>query len=321
MNCAGGGSLGSRASGTVAVERSPHLLGLRARSRNLTRMETAVWVALITSATSLIVAGTSLRFQRKRTKEEREEKRRSDAKVVLDKYRGPLLAAAADLGHRINNIRHDNFLVYITPGSGRDRQATLTTLFRFARYFGWREILRTEAQLLRFEREADTQLVAALIGDIDWAFSSDKVHDGRRGMLWVEEQRGVGELMVAQNDDSSSTCYGYARFAREYDERFASWLDRIADFVLGKEATSSDRLQLVQWGLLGLVKQLDEEHAHGSEKWMKQAREELWEELAIKPTCLLPRVESSIRNHVIEAGANDLRPGHAQIGPERETNS
>src|SRR5262245_47131591 len=114
-------------------------------------METGVWVALITSATSLVVAGTSLFFQRKGAKEEREEKRRSEAKVILDKYRGPLLMAAVDLGRRINNIRHGGFLVFADPGHERGQQAKLTTLFRIAQYFGWREILRTEVQLLRFE--------------------------------------------------------------------------------------------------------------------------------------------------------------------------
>jgi hypothetical protein len=94
--------------------------------RNLIRMETGVWVALIASATSVIVAGFSLYFQRKSIKEERAEKQRSDAKVVLDKYRGPLLVAASDLGQRLNNIRHDEFLVYATPGMERERQAKLT---------------------------------------------------------------------------------------------------------------------------------------------------------------------------------------------------
>lgn len=265
--------------------------------RNLIRMETGVWVALIASATSVIVAGFSLYFQRKSIKEERAEKQRSDAKVVLDKYRGPLLVAASDLGQRLNNIRHDEFLVYATPGMERERQAKLTTLFRFAQYFGWCEILRTEAQLLRFEHEADTQLAAALIGDIHWAFATDKVNDGVHGMLWAEEQRGIGELMVLRNGESSSTSYGYVRFVREYDERFAAWMDRIADLALGEEAIDSHRLRLVQWGLLGLVKQLDEEHAHTGEKWMDQARKELKK----NPEPGAPRVESSIRNHMAEA--------------------
>src|SRR4051794_33926029 len=138
-------------------------------------MSTGVWVALIASLTSLAVAASAARVQRKTARETREEQRRSDAKVVLDKYRGPLLASAADLGRRLDNIRHDHFLAYAGPRSERAGQARLTTLFRFAQYFAWREILRTEVQLLRFEREGDTRRVSVLIADIDRTFGSDNL--------------------------------------------------------------------------------------------------------------------------------------------------
>jgi hypothetical protein len=243
-------------------------------------MTPGVWAAIVTSLTSLTVAVFSLVFQRKGAREEREEKKRSAAKVVLDKYRGPLLVVATDLGRRIHHIRHQEFYKYAASASGHDGRAKLTTLFRLAQYFGWCEILRTEVQVLHFEHEADTSLVAELIGAIHWACSSDAVDDGSRGSLWAEEQRGVGELMVARNGGSLSTC-GYARFVDEYGRRFASWMDGIASFVLGKEAPDSHRLRLVQWGLFGLVNELDEEHAYTGEEeveeeWMDQAREELY---------------------------------------------
>jgi hypothetical protein len=274
-------------------------------------MTTGVWVAIITSLTSLAVAGITLVFQRKGAREERKEKQRSDAKVVLDKYRGPLLDVAADLGRRIHHIRHQEFYKYAASASGHDQQAKLTTMFRLAQYFGWCEILRTEVQVLHFEHEHDTQLVAKLIGDITWAFSNDVVDDGSRGSLWPEEQRGVGEMMVARNEGSSSTCHGYARFVDEYNKCFATWMDTFADFVLAREATDSHRLRLVQWGLLGLVKQLDEEQAHTGETWMNQARKELrGEKLEEDLEPIPPRVERSIRNHLDEAGEPAENRGH-----------
>jgi hypothetical protein len=274
---------------TVGSPPRPFVQG---RQRNLTLMDTAVWVALITSTTSLAVAATSLWFQRKTAREAREEQRRSDAKVVLDKYRGPLLQAGSELGHRINNIRHDNFLSYATRGTSREMHARRTTQFRFAQYFGWREVLRTEVRLLRFEREGDTRLVAALIGDIDWAFATDKVADRHRGMLWSEEQRGIGELMVVRSEDGASTCRGYATFASEYEKRFEPWMDQVTEYVF-VEGAASHRLRLVQWALLGLVTQLDEEGVHTDAKWMSRARDELKE--AAAPNA--PRVELSIRSH------------------------
>jgi hypothetical protein len=38
------------------------------------------------------------------------EERQSEAKQVLDRYRGPLMDAAWQLGNRIDNIRHLGFL-------------------------------------------------------------------------------------------------------------------------------------------------------------------------------------------------------------------
>jgi hypothetical protein len=72
-------------------------------------MAAGVWVALIASATSLVVSAFTVWNQRATARAERG----SEAKRVLDKYRGALLAAASDPGHRINNIRHDNFLDYL----------------------------------------------------------------------------------------------------------------------------------------------------------------------------------------------------------------
>jgi hypothetical protein len=232
-------------------------------------VDAGVWVALIASATSLVVSAASVWNQRVTARAEQ----RSQAKRVLDRYRGPLLAAASDLGHRINNIRHDEFLSYLD--SSRATDAERTTLFRLAQYFGWREVLRTEVQLLRFDTDAETQLVAALIADVDWVFATDALTDGSRGMLWAEEQRGVGELMVLARENGSSTCRGYASFVGDYEAKFAPWMDGLAAQVLSSAALSSYRLRLVQWALAGLVTQLDDEHAHSDEKWMTVADSEL----------------------------------------------
>jgi hypothetical protein len=75
-------------------------------------------------------------------------------------------------------------------------------------------------------------------------------------------------------------------------------MDRIANFLLGEQAKGSHRLRLVQWGLLGMVKQLDEEHVHTDDDWMDQARKELKEH----PSSGLITIESRIRNHVEQAG-------------------
>jgi hypothetical protein len=145
-----------------------------------------------------------------------ERQRRSEAKLVLDRYRGPLRSAAWELGHRIDNIRTRGLAKYLEEENPRRITAIRTTAFRFAQYFGWTEILRVETQLLRFDSDADTRAIADLLGSITWIFASDSAglgvgtsestdqadvlpatatNSGGVLMLWLEEQREIGELM------------------------------------------------------------------------------------------------------------------------------
>lgn len=257
-------------------------------------MESAVWVALATSITSLALAAASLWSQRAMVREARDHQRRSEARVVLDRYRGPLLSAATDLGDRIDNIRTRGFAGLAQVANMRNDLATMSTLFRIAQYLGWREVLRTEAQLLRFENEDDTTLTAALIGDIVWAFASQAVDDGR-GMLWAEEQRAIGELMIVHVGDGPATCRGYASFALRYQEHLKPWMQQLGEDWLSPDAAESDRLRLIQLGLFGLVLQLDEERAHVHRAWIGRVRAEL---VSSPATQRASQLETRIRAHI-----------------------
>jgi hypothetical protein len=228
----------------------------------------SVLVGLISRRTAIDVAKREAQEQRKA----KEEERRSEAKVVLDEYRGPLLDAAWELGNRIGNIRHGKFLETFL-GTERAETAKLTTMFRFAHYFGWRELVRRKVQLLRFENEDDTRLVAGFIGDVTAILASDRI-DGRRGMLWADEQRAIGELMVVDPPDAPSYVRGHAAFHRDYEKLFAPWMERLAKDVVSLEAVKSVRLELLQWGLFGLARRLDEEGAYGEANWTRTAQTE-----------------------------------------------
>jgi hypothetical protein len=152
-------------------------------------VNTALVVACISGVAALASAGLSAWTQQRVMKQEKQgraEERRSDAKVVLDRYRGPLLDAAWQLGDRLDSIRHRGFLSYLSEGSGRERDAKLTALFRFAHYVGWREFVRTEVQLLRFENEEDTRSAAGFLNDVAEVLASDLL-DGKWAMLWNDE--------------------------------------------------------------------------------------------------------------------------------------
>jgi len=283
-------------------------------------VDTALVVACISGLVALASAAFSGWTQiqvSKREKASREEERRSEAKVVLDRYRGPLLDAAWQLGDRVNNIRNRGFFAtYMYEGSGRERDAQRTTLFRFAYYLGWREYVRTQVQLLRFENEQDTRQVAAFLNDVTRALASDKP-DGQQAMLWTDEQRGIGELMTGQPPGASSIVRGHAAFHRDYDKIFAEWLERFADGLFSLDVKTSNRLRLVQWALYGLVQLLDEEGAYGG-RWIEKSAQEISE---TPPPGDLTSHEQELRKHLDalrpstpSLSAKLTPPGHAPGG-------
>jgi len=161
----------------------------------------------------------------------------------------------------------------LSEGSGRERDAKLTALFRFAHYFGWREFVRTEVQLLRFENEEDTRSAAGFLNDVAEVLASDLL-DGKWAMLWNDEQRGIGELMTERPSRTAPIVRGHAAFYRDYDKTFAPWMERFAGDLLSPAALNSDRLRLLQWTLYGLVRQLDEEGTYGG-VWIDRSASEI----------------------------------------------
>jgi hypothetical protein len=263
-------------------------------------VDTALVVAGISGGVALASAAFSWRAQlavadrtAQMARESKEEERRSQAKVVLDRCRGPLLDAAWQLGDRIDNIRNRDFLAYLAAGSGREQDAKLTTLFRVAYFFGWREFVRRQLQLLRFENEEDTRLVAGFLGDVAWVLASDRLDDGR-AMLWADEQRGIGELMTEDRAEASALIRGHAAFHRDYKDVFAPWLERLASDLLAPAAVTSDRLRLLQWALFGLVKRLDEEGTFDG-GWLDRSARETRDAVAHDAAT---NIEQQLRKHL-----------------------
>jgi hypothetical protein len=118
-------------------------------------------------------------------------------------------------------------------------------------------------------------LTAGFLNDITWVLASDKL-DGTWAMLWGDEQRGIGELMTEQPSGASSIVRGHASFFRDYEKTFDPWMKRFADDVFSSDidVRKSNRLQLLQWALYGLVRQLDEEGAYGG-GWIDRSAAEL----------------------------------------------
>jgi hypothetical protein len=265
----------------------------------------------------------------------RRAERVSQAKVVLDRYRGPLRSAAWELGDRIDNFRVRGFLVYTAAGNPRTDQARASTAFRFEQYFRSYETLRSEVQVLNFHHDEDTRLLHRLLGHIVQVLASDKI-DGTHAMLWADEQRAIGGLRTHRSLAASSVpadasvpadppvpaapsragqpSATAARVAptpevlspalpavEPVDEaRAATMLDTFVDQALDTRGKKGWRMRFLQWALFLVVQLLDEEQVYQLEE-ESESRENLWMHHAREElTAPEPRVKTRGRAREME---------------------
>jgi len=212
-------------------------------------MDTAVVIALIALAGSLLSTFLTVfgapAFQARR-----------DAKKVLDDYREPLVAASFDLQARLYNILQLRFVekyIHAEEASKRD-SALRSTLYVFAQFFGWREIIHREVQYLRFSRSRKTREVGQLLRDIEETFLADSY--GPQFMIWRVDQRGIGERMV-ESSGSKMKCLGYASFMKQ-SSTMEEWLAPLEDDLKNLQDGGRQRLTDLQHMLVKLVRQLDD---------------------------------------------------------------
>jgi hypothetical protein len=214
-------------------------------------MNAAIVIALIALVASLL--STALTVFGAPVLEARREGRK-----VLETYREPLLAAAYELQARLHNILCNDFVerYIVAETAGKQDAALQSTLYVFAQFFGWREIIRREIQFLHFSRDEETRDIARLLRDITEAFLLDDY--GPQFMIWRVEQRGLGERMIASDGDRP-TCIGYASFL-ERRATLAEWLAPLERDLAAVGADGRTRLTDLQHLLLELVTRLDENH-------------------------------------------------------------
>jgi hypothetical protein len=73
-------------------------------------------------------------------------------------------------------------------------------------------------------------------------------------MIWGDEQRGLGELMIVEQH-GKVLCMGYASFRERCDDTFAPWLARLRNELA--EESAQARLRDAQHLLCELVETLD----------------------------------------------------------------
>jgi hypothetical protein len=223
----------------------------RARVDDAAAVDTALVIAVIALVGSFLstvvtVFGKEI-FQARRA-----------ARDVLEKYREPLLAAAYELQARLHNILRNNFIEddVLSNKRGKQEAAVESTLYVFAQFFGWREIIRRDIHFLRLDSGEQTREIAGLLSSIGETFLTNEF--GPQCMIWRVEQRGLGERMITTSD-GRATCMGYASFI-EQRTTMNQWLEPLERDLKQLDEGGRKRLTQLQHLLLDLVEKLDDDH-------------------------------------------------------------
>ena len=226
----------------------------------------SVTLALASGLASAHTARRAREFEVQLERQRKEEDAAAAAERVRHQYRDPLLDAAQTLQSRIFNIVANGYLgTYLHCGDAdEERYARDYTIYAFAEYMCWVEIVRRELRFLDVgDLDHNRQLLARLT-QTQVTLQSDRLHGPFR--IFRGRQRAIAELMMAPTAASEgprSECIGYAAFCRRLDEDvdftdFAGWFVRLREDV--EHAASrdrDDRLIRLQHDLIDLIDHLD----------------------------------------------------------------
>ncbi|MGY1823286.1 hypothetical protein [Geodermatophilus sp. SYSU D00079] len=170
-----------------------------------------------------------------------------------ERYWIPLRDAAAELWGRIDNLRLDGFSHYLNGVQPRHDVALLSTLYRFARFWGAVENIADAEAHLRLRSE--NPLVAEALRSVGKTFASDEF--GSAFMVWREEQRAIGELIrEGGNGLTSRPLKGFATFVGQYDDVFSRWFASLTADLLSTDLESNARLGRLTHELKSLTRLL-----------------------------------------------------------------
>jgi hypothetical protein len=222
----------------------------------------ATIVAVLISTTGALV---SVVISRRAAREER----LSAAEELTRKFREPLLQATYNLETRIYNIVELDFFGRFLGADSTDLEkeyAVHHTMYVFAGYFCWLEIVRRESQYLDPKDDRINRAVATGIEAVLEIFANSIDIQEKCFRLFRGEQRALGEVMLVPIEAPTPgaprwECVGYASFVHSLeDERMARWFRRLREDIgeFAENPTNRDRrLRLIHQRLMDIIDILD----------------------------------------------------------------
>src|SRR5262249_49808154 len=183
---------------------------------------------------------------------------------LMNRVRYPVLWAAFDLQSRVYNIVAQGLLlVYLLRGTAEQRAyVQRNTLFLFAQYLAWVEIIRRGVHFLDLGDKQENREVVNQFSKISGILNSDGFLD-MLFCIFRGDQRAIGEIMIESTADGEFSCIGYAEFCAksDADPSFARWFTRLSEDIdqLAGDNQWHPRLVALQNSLVDLINLLDSE--------------------------------------------------------------
>lgn len=169
-------------------------------------------------------------FKAELQKNSKHEDREFELEKIMNDYKGPFIHAIYDLQSRIFNIVERNLThIYYRNGNEAEREYVLkNTTFVIAQFFAWNEIIRKEIHFIEFKLIEKTKELSDLQDKIYSLWQTDLYQD--KFVVWAGEQRGIGEVMIENNNDKL-TCIGYAKFLKVLSDEKEPLLSKLQDKI------------------------------------------------------------------------------------------
>jgi len=181
----------------------------------------------------------TMELDQKLTAQAKTEEQKKTAQDSVHKARRALLISAMRLLAEIHNIQHRDFFDYLRDDE-RKEIAMQSTLYDFSKYWCLSNKLYLEVDLLHSNNDilgSDSQRISTKLNEVTRACATDSL--SKNLMIWTNEQRAVGELML----DDTGQPLGFCAFTKEYttgkDWGLKKWLKKFeADLWKLENSTS-----------------------------------------------------------------------------------
>jgi hypothetical protein len=229
----------------------------------------AAIVAIISAIVSIYGQIRVTQLSDRLAKQREAESREAQTAALMSKYRDPLLRSTNDLQSRLFNIRKNRILHNFDQRCLSEQDYLMSnTLYVFAEFFGWVEILRREIQFLDLGDLELNRHLNELFVNITKAFGTSQFN-GKGNIdptfqLFNGEQRAIGEIMMkprATDQLLGYECMGYAAFVQKMsDPDFSRWFTKLKedfDVIVQESKIGGERLVLIHSRLIDLIDFLD----------------------------------------------------------------